>query len=58
VEGCTQCRDWGHTENHAAHAAQHVHTWIQRQNVTTSGYALPPYEVCECGAARSVASHA
>lgn len=34
---------------------EHEHVWRRHQNVTTSGYALPPYEACvECGVARQV----
>lgn len=32
----------------------HEHVWQRRQNVTSSGYAMPPYDVCRCGAARHV----
>lgn len=30
----------------------HVHAWEHQQNVTSKGYAMPPYEACACGAAR------
>ena len=33
----------------------HEHRWSRRQNVTTKGYAMPPFEVCQqCDAARAV----
>lgn len=35
-------------------AEEHVHDWKRRQNIMTSGYAMPPYWACECGAAREV----
>ncbi len=33
---------------------EHLHAWVWNQNVTTSGFAMPPYEACACGAARTV----
>lgn len=34
---------------------EHEHEWVRKQNVTSPGFALAPYEVCVCGAARQVA---
>jgi uncharacterized protein (DUF433 family) len=31
---------------------EHSHEWTRRQNVTSKGHAMPPYETCACGAAR------
>lgn len=37
----------------ATQATEHVHQWTRHQNVTSKGYVMPAYEVCECGAART-----
>lgn len=42
-------RLWRVAEEMFTPAAEHVHEWTRRQNVTTGGHAMPAYEVCECG---------
>ena len=34
--------------------AEHIHQWTRRQNVTSGGYVMPPYETCDCGDARTL----
>lgn len=44
-------RETGRTE--PAPEAGHEHVWVHKQNVTTRGYAMPPYLACACGAAKA-----
>lgn len=49
---CDGCYEQG--QQIATRLAQHEHTWEQRQNTTSRGFTMPPYQVCECGEARAL----